>query len=385
MASVTSTRAQQPSTGTALRRARFAKGMTQSQAIAAFTQLALRRGIAVPSTESLKRRFSSWENRPVVPEPQYRVLLRELYGRTDAELGFPTDDTGDGHDDALTEIRARLARSHGVDGALLDRLDQHTHRLRLLDRTFGAACVLDQITSHISLVRQLMTHTVLSRDRRALARIVADASALAGWQALDTAAIMRAWQHFDLARSAGQQADDGAVYAHALGEQSYALADIQRYPDALALLAEATSVPVLPPLIRCWLIAAQAEMHAHLGDRDAALRGFDRAEELLATDCDDPTLPYVSLNMAHLTRWRGHGLALLGEPQAIPHLTRALNDHSPEFVRAECALHVDLAHAIYAAGEPAEARKHALIAKQLAVQVGSERNRRRITPLTMPL
>ena len=95
-----------------------------------------------------------------------------------------------------------------MDGALLEELDQHTHQLRLLDRTFGATSVLDQITSHISLVRQLMTHTVLSRDRRALARIVADASALAGWQALDTAAIMRAWQHFDLARSAGQEADD---------------------------------------------------------------------------------------------------------------------------------------------------------------------------------
>ena len=27
--------------------------------------------------------------RPVVPEPPYRQLLRELYGRTDHELGFP--------------------------------------------------------------------------------------------------------------------------------------------------------------------------------------------------------------------------------------------------------------------------------------------------------
>ena len=79
------------------------------------------------------------EQHPVVPEPQYRMLLRELYGRTDAELGFPTDDTDAGHDDALTEIRARLARAQGVDGALLDHLDQHPHQLRLLDRRFGAA------------------------------------------------------------------------------------------------------------------------------------------------------------------------------------------------------------------------------------------------------
>ena len=94
--------------------------------------------------------FSRWENNPVVPEPQYRMLLRELYGRTDAELGFPTDDTDAGHDDALTEMGTPGAGAQGVDGALLDHLDQHTHQLRLLDRRFGAASVLDQITSHAS-------------------------------------------------------------------------------------------------------------------------------------------------------------------------------------------------------------------------------------------
>jgi hypothetical protein len=76
---------------------------------------------------------------------------------------------------------------------------------------------------------------------------------------------------------------------------------------------------------------------------------------------------------------------LLGEPEAIDYLTAALDEHNPEFVRAECALRTDLAHALHAAGERAEARKHALIAKQLAVQIGSERNRRRVTPLTRPL
>jgi hypothetical protein len=234
MASVSPVRARQPRRGTAVQQARLDRDMTQAQAIAALTRLASRHGIALPSSETLKRRLSSWENKPIVPEPQYRMLLRELYGRTNAELGFNTDiiDAGDGHEDALTEVRARLARSQGVDGALLDELDQNTHRLRLLDRRFGAAMVLDQITSQINLVRQLMTHTVLSRHRSGLARILADASALAGWQALDTGAIMRAWQHFDLARSSGQESGDEAVYAHALGEQSYALADLERFPDA---------------------------------------------------------------------------------------------------------------------------------------------------------
>jgi tetratricopeptide (TPR) repeat protein len=383
MASDSTARARQPRRGTPVQRARLDNKMTQVAAMTAFARLAERHGMVAPSTTSLKRMFSRWENHPVIPDPPYRKLLRELYGRTDHELGFPADttDDGDSHAEALIEINARLARSQGVDGPLIQYLDQGTHRLRLLDRRVGAASVLDQISAHIHLVRQLMAHTVLSRDRQALASIVADASALAGWQALDTAAIMRAWQHFDLARSAGREADNTAVYAHALGEQSYALADIGKSADALALLDEAASTPSLPPLMRCWLTAARAEMHAHLGDRDAARRGFDNAEHLLPADGDDPTLPYLSLNITHLVRWRGHGLALLGEPEAIDYLTRALDDHNPDFVRAECALHTDLAHALHAAGERAQVRHHALIAKQLAAQIGSQRNRRRLTAL----
>lgn len=56
--------------------------------------------------------------------------------------------------------------------------------------------------------------------------------------------------------------------------------------------------------MRCWLTAARAEMHAHLGDRDAARRGFDQAERLLPADSDDPAMPYLSLNITHLARWR---------------------------------------------------------------------------------
>ena len=383
MSSSSTARVRPARAGTLVQRARLDNNMTQVAAMTRFAQLAAQHGMVVPSTASLKRMISRWENQAVIPDPDYRMLLRELYGRTDQELGFPAEATNeaDGHAEALVEIQARLARSQGVDATLIEHLDQGTHRLRLLDRRVGAASVLDQISAHITLVRQLMVHTLLSRDRQALASIIADASALAGWQALDTAAIMRAWQHFDLARSAGREADNTAVYAHALGEQSYALADIGKPADALSLLDEAASTPSLPPLMRCWLTAATAEMHAHLADRDAARRGFDQAEHLLPADSDDPAMPYLSLNITHLARWRGHGLALLGEPEAIDYLTRALDHHHPDFVRAECALHTDLAHALHAAGERGPAREHARIAKQLAAQVGSQRNRRRLIML----
>lgn len=137
MSSSSTARARPVRPGTLVQRARLDNNMTQTAAMARFARLASQHGMAVPATTSLKRMFSRWENQPVIPDADYRMLLRELYGRTDDELGFPADTSNgeaDGHAEAVIEIRARLASSQGVDGALIAHLDQGTHRLRLLDR-----------------------------------------------------------------------------------------------------------------------------------------------------------------------------------------------------------------------------------------------------------
>jgi hypothetical protein len=85
----------------------------------------------------------------------------------------------------------------------------------------------------------------------------------------------------------------------------------------------------------------------------------------------------------HLARWRGHALARFGHPDAITVLTDALGRLDPTFVRAETALRVDLATALAAHGDQDEARTHANHADQLAAQVVSARQRRRIKTLLM--
>jgi len=76
---------------------------------------------------------------------------------------------------------------------------------------------------------------------------------------------------------------------------------------------------------------------------------------------------------------------MLGDSDALNYLIDALEDHDRSFVRAECGLRIDLATALKATGELTESRAQALTAKQLAVRIGSERNRRRVLPLTRPL
>ena len=83
-----------------------------------------------------------------------------------------------------------------------------------------------------------------------------------------------------------------------------------------------------------------------------SLRAFDRAAEVLPPDCTpDANGPYVALDEGHLARWRGHALARIGDPSAVPVLVGALRVHNTEYTRAEAALRVDLVVAHLAAGD----------------------------------
>jgi hypothetical protein len=152
--------------------------------------------------------------------------------------------------------------------------------------------------------------------------------------------------------------------------------------DAIDLLDDARrrADTASPRVLRSWLAAAHGEALAAHGDRTASLHAFDQAADLLPSDTTDER-PYVALDTVHLARWRGHALARFGEPDATTVLTDALARFDPSFVRAETAFRVDLATALVTNDHRDEARTHADHAARLATQVGSARQRRRITTL----
>jgi hypothetical protein len=98
-----------------------------------------------------------------------------------------------------------------------------------------------------------------------------------------------------------------------------------------------------------------------------------------------PGGPHLQLDAVHLARWRGHALARFGHPDAITVLTDALHRLDPTFVRAETALHVDLATTLAASDNRDEARTHADQARILARELGSQRQRRRLHTLAASL
>ncbi|MGH3586917.1 MAG: tetratricopeptide repeat protein, partial [Pseudonocardia sp.] len=338
--------------------------------------------ITIMTSTSLKTKLSRWENgHESVGLAEYRRLFREIYGRTNAELGFP-DERTDGPSD---ELRERIAVARRVDAATVAAFHGQIEQARLVDRQFGGVHQLDQLRHQIDRMQELLTHLPAVGQRAALAGAITEASALAGWQALDREDHTQAWAHHERAKHAAREAGSPLLLAHATAQQTVILLALEDTAPAVEQAAYARSIAVGgPALMRAWLAAAHGEALAAAGDRDEALRAFDDAYSFLPADPVDPALPYLFLGGGHLDRWRGNALALVGDPGALDQLTAALAQLPPTWARARSRLLVDLAYAHAAAGDRDAALSSAREARAIARQISSDHQLRRLDRLVLP-
>ncbi|MBC3843595.1 hypothetical protein GXW82_35475 [Streptacidiphilus sp. 4-A2] len=370
-------------------RPRAEQGWTKLQTIFRLRQAATRRGLTLPKDDSISRRMASWENGHSEPDDIYLALLSEIFqAEPDTLLNRPRKAPEMDADEA--ELLLRLDTARGVDASLIAMLNAHTDLIRMKDRKLGAVVLAEEVRAHLDQVETLLRHSVFRAGRSSLAFVLADASALAGWQAVDTGSLSDAWEHFERAKAAAREADDPKILAFASAEQAYVLLDLQRPQDALTMIQQAHREDHrrLPPLMRTWLYAAEAEAYAASDDASSALRTMDVAASSLpdGTDEGDVTMSYLALNLVHLARWRGGILARLGDADAIEDLNRALAGMgSGAFTRAEAGLRCDLAGALIARGETGEAAQQIEQARRLVALSGSTRQRRRLDQLAQQL
>lgn len=374
---------------TRLQLARKARELTQSQVIAELTRRAEAKGLTVASPVSLKMMLSSFENgRRQVHEP-YRTLFRAIYGMTDEELFGVTEGVASTEELEYAALAERIASARRVDASTAQLLSQQTDYIRAMDCRVSAASLVDQMTAHLTTVQDALSHAILPSIRRPLASVLADAAALAAWQALDVGAINRAWQYHETARYAALEARDPVLLTHAMAQQAFVLVDVGEIPSAIELVHEARreAGTAVPPRFQAWLFAAEAEVLAAAGRTSATEKAFDQAAELLPATIEavEPEMPFIVLNGAHLARWRGNALARLGSAEAITDLYVALGAGGTVSDRGEASLRCDLAQAHLQRGERDEARKQASEAKRLARQAGSVRQRQRIERLPLIL
>ena len=359
--------------GSRIKAARQEREWSQTRLIGELERVAARRSVTLPSRETLKSRVSRWENNHAKPDDFYRQLLREALGLDDRELGFEQEHDGSVVP-AADELLAVLNASPTPDPTLLDALRTQTEAIRLQDRQYGAGALLEQMRGHVANIEQHLKHAVFETSRTPLAWHLADAAALAGWQALDLGAIDQAWRFFETASAAAQQAGDKALFGFARMEQAHVLAELTK-PTAAAQLAQSVWDQIhkdVQPSMRCWLAAAAAEMLAVGDDSRSSVAMLHTAEsEVDALQGERP--PYLVFNATHLDRWVGHTLALLGDSAAEQRLRQAEEQMDTSFTRASASLGLDLATSLLRRGEREEANQRISQAELLARRVGSRR------------
>jgi transcriptional regulator with XRE-family HTH domain len=368
-----------------IRRAREARNWSQNRLISEIELYAHRHALSIASTASLKVYVSDWENGRRAVSPPYTAILRTVFGMTDAEL-FGLPERAETYAvDGYSELVSHIESAHSIGQTVVDTLLQQTEVFRTLDRQMGATQLVDSMTQHLDTLSDALTFAVLPSARTPVASALAGAATLAAWQALDVGAADRAWRHYELAKHAAREAEQQKYLAHAMGEQAYVLIDAGRADLAVQLVGEAlSSSRSIPPRLRAWLLGAQAEMLALNGDADSCKRSLEEASRILPNDgvLRDPDMPSIFLTDAHLVRWRGHALALVGDGQAVADLHIALEAMDSTFTRARAGLLCDLAQANLVRGDYGDAAKHLREARLLANRTGSVRHLRQIDRIT---
>jgi transcriptional regulator with XRE-family HTH domain len=369
---------------TRLQEARRQRGYSAQDVIAMMLRRAEMLGIPVMSPASLKTNLSRWENGRTTVSATYQRLIRDIYGLTNEELGFPP--ASEDNEDEVEELRSRLTIARTVDAGTVALFRQQVENARHVDRRFGGITVLDELRSQMNQIERLLDYSTMRGQREALAGVLTEAAALAGWEALDRNAIRQSWEHHERAKDGARAASSPLLLAHSLAQQAFILIDIGEVGEAVGQLGEARALAenTAPALLRSWLAAAHGEGLAADGQRDEALRAFDVADKLLPTDPMNADLPFLFLAGGHLDRWRGNAMSKLGEPDAIDQLSNALPLVPSDFTRAKAAMLVDLAYAYAAAGNREAALMHARQAKRLAMQIKSDRQLRRLNGLILP-
>lgn len=176
-------------------------------------------------------------------------------------------------------LEAALTGTHRPDFHVVEALELRTRTLFDLEENAPSQVVVDEVGAHLDAITNLLTATEDAQLRMRLIEQAGTAAALAGWLEFDRGSRETARRYYAVAERAAGQAGHSPLTACIRTYHSY-LAEAEGSPaEAARYLQEA--LDALPrgrqPMMRAWLNARQAEEFAALGDRDNALRAFDRA------------------------------------------------------------------------------------------------------------
>lgn len=172
-----------------------------------------------------------------------------------------------------------LAGTNRPDAATVAMIEKQTQSLFDLEERMSAHQVVGEANDHLDRISAILYATENESLRNQLTSQAGASAALAGWLAYDQGAFDTAKHYYQVAEQAAHQAGDAPLMACVTTYRSYLADSLGNQQEGARLLRSA--IEMLPPggqpEMKAWLSAREAETAAILGQRDEALRAFDRA------------------------------------------------------------------------------------------------------------
>lgn len=258
---------------------------------------------------------------------------------------------------ALTEPWQRLANAlkgtNKLDGHTVTTIEQHTLSLFDLEERAAAHQVVDEANSHLDQISTLLSAPGANDFRSQLISQAGATAALAGWLAFDQGSFDAARHYYDVAEGAAQQVNDLALTACVRAYRSY-LADAQGslHEGARHLQSALDALPYgREQKMKAWLSARQGETAIALGEREDALRAFDRAYMAQESIGSEPPIWTRFFTPARLDGMAVAGYARLNHPDMESASNRLLSGIGTGSTKVEQIALADLSYAYLERGD----------------------------------
>lgn len=267
-------------------------------------------------------------------------------------------------DDDAFELADALGHSN-IAPHVLDLLESSVIRVAQTYSTVPPPSLFEWGRTRLAAVVTLLRGSQPVVQRRRLCSIAGQLAGLRAWLAHDMHEPVSATSFYRVAATAAREAEDEALYAWVLGNHSRIPSYEGKPRAALTLIEEARerAEGYASPVARAWLLAQASRAYSVLNDHAAGGRALVQAERTLDAASTDAIDEIVYFDGGRLAAFVGHHHLLAGRPAVAEEQLRAsLSRLKPEQIKHLVLTRLDLASALIAQGELAEACEQATAA-----------------------
>ncbi|MFC8529400.1 helix-turn-helix domain-containing protein [Nocardia sp. NPDC057227] len=297
---------------------------------------------------------------------------RELLAFLGAAGTLPAAAVLAGLDDAA---RSRLGYALGgkVDRAAIEQLEAVTEVTAQQYESFGPRAVAAIRRGQAELVETLLPDCPAALKSRLYA-VRASLARVIGWQAYDAGDMRAAMAHYEVARSAADDAADPALTALVLCNASLAATRDGRPGLGVdhAAAARWWATRAQNQLLTAYALDMAAEAHAERGEARECRSALDEADDLIGSA--EPTLPTYVFDAAIHYGFRSECLVGLGDRRpAVTAVRRCVELIDPAYALSRGFADIGLAAALAHSGEIEESARITRATSAVATAYGSPR------------